>query len=818
MKHCNRCAHRLVTPDISPVVTEITTMPGWRAGSPLTLILTQVSGTGVRWVESSEDLGGVATPALILTVADDGRPVTPLMPTQGTSQVVSSVSGRPDGSEETTSTGAMYLTSSDYEFCADGHEQVVLIRFPSVDIQPNAVIEQCRVLFKVDEIRPGQSDVEVQVQIFGDANPNPTPVVDTAHDISSRRRTSAAVNWAPEPSVNAGDPLVTSDIGSIVTEIISMPGWRAGNPLALIFARASGEGVRWAESSESDRNGVMTPALVTTVRYGPPLPLPPAPPRGDDIVITNTADGCAEENADTGAMYLTSSDLEFCADGDNLQIVGIRFPSVPVSASARLHQCKLLFDIDEIRPGQSDQRVRVHIVGEASVDSAPFADSPFDISGRAATEAGVNWWVPLCDPDKGCNEHDALRSPNIKHIVEEIIGMPGWQPGNPMTFMITHMAGSGVRWVESHRVNNGVHTPALVLTNVIDSSVPLPPPAIGISTHLVATTSGRPDGGEENANDGSMYLTSSDYEFSTDGDHVQLVGIRFPSVDIDAQAHVTEAHILFDVDEVQPGLSDTPITVAIHGEASVNSGVISDTPRDISSRPTTAASVTWSPESSTEAHANLITPDVSQIVTEVIGMGGWSSGNPMTFIFTKVEGDGCRWAESSRENNGIMTPALLIDYSVDGGGPPAGGSCTAANVAQRSSAVTASCCADGSCAGSSTGFPAACGPTCARTFVPFWSSCSGFMQTTPELLQQFQTFAQQCMAMLPSARSCQVAQLTQLCGDMAGVAITEICDSPCLVSAMAQWSNCNEDPAGAALVAEMTPFVTMCQAMGGGGH
>ena len=41
---------------------------------------------------------------------------------------------------------------------------------------------------------------------------------------------------------------------------------------------------------------------------------------------------------------------------------------------------------------------------------------------------------------------------------------------------------------------------------------------------------------------------------------------------------------------------------------------------------------------------------------------------------------------------------------------------------------------------------------------------------------------------------------------------------PRLVSAMAQWSNCNEDPAGAALVAEMTPFVTMCQAMGGGGH
>lgn len=804
----------LDTPDIAPIIREIIGMPGWQAGNPLMIILTHLSGEGVRWVEASEDLSGVATPALILTVADTGMPVAPLNPAHGSFQVVASVNGRPDGSEENSETGGMYLTSSDYELCSDGHEQMVLIRFPSVDIQPNAVVTASHVLFKVDEIHPGQSDVPVSVRINGDANPNPMPVTDAAHDISSRQQTRAAVTWAPEASVNVGDPLRSADVSSIVTEIITTPGWRAGNAMGMIFTKISGDGNRWAESSDSNREGVMTPALVASVRYGPAVPPPPGPPQSRDIVVSNDAADCAEENVDTGAMYLTSSDLEFSQDGDHLQVVGIRFPSVPISATAQLHQCRLLFDVDEVHPGQSDQAVRVHISGEASVNSAPFSDTAYDISSRTATTAGVNWNIPRC-VEGTCNAHDELQSPNLKTIVQEVIRMPGWQSGNPMSFIITHVRGSGVRWVESHRENRGVVTPALVLSNVIDATQG--PPAIGISQHLVVSNDGADgNGGEENAENGQMYLTSSDYEFCADGDHLQVVGIRFPGVNVDALAQIDEAHILFDTDEIRPGQSDSPVTCAIHAEANANPAPTSTSNYDISSRSLTASSVQWSPESSSSAHDDLITPDLSAIITELIGMPGWQRGNAMMFIFSHLSGDGVRWAESNRENNGITTPALVIDYTEGGGGVPNAGACTAANVQTRSSTVTAACCADGSCDATATGFPASCRPNCARVFMPFWNSCSTFLDS--QIGQQFSAFANQCTASLPSVAGCQVAQLTQMCNDMGGVKLTEICQSPCVTSAMAQWATCETEATGAAsaLVAEIGPFIQLCQTMGGG--
>ena len=64
---------------------------------------------------------------------------------------------------------------------------------------------------------------------------------------------------------------------------------------------------------------------------------------------------------------------------------------------------------------------------------------------------------------------------------------------------------------------------------------PLPP-------LLVASVEGRPNSGEEDANTGAMYLTSSDLEIPFDGTTRQLVGIVFPSVALDATSTcLTEA-------------------------------------------------------------------------------------------------------------------------------------------------------------------------------------------------------------------------------------------------------------------------------------
>jgi hypothetical protein len=53
-------------------------------------------------------------------------------------------------------------------------------------------------------------------------------------------------------------------------------------------------------------------------------------------------------------------------------------------------------------------------------------------------------------------------------------------------------------------------------------------------------------------------------------------------------AAISEAHVLFSVDEVRPGQSDVDVTVSIYGQLSANAAKPSATGGDLSSRPATS--------------------------------------------------------------------------------------------------------------------------------------------------------------------------------------------------------------------------------------
>ena len=62
----------------------------------------------------------------------------------------------------------------------DANEQVVGVIFPSVGVPSGAFITEARVIFDVDEVRPGMSDKSVTVNIYGEANTNPAAPTTTA--------------------------------------------------------------------------------------------------------------------------------------------------------------------------------------------------------------------------------------------------------------------------------------------------------------------------------------------------------------------------------------------------------------------------------------------------------------------------------------------------------------------------------------------------------------------------------------------------------------------------------------------------------------
>ena len=157
---------------------------------------------------------------------------------------------------------------------------------------------------------------------------------------------------------------------------------------------------------------------------------------------------------------------------------------------------------------------------------------------------------------------------------------------------------------------------------------------------------------------GTVYLDSSDLELSEDAGTTQVIGLRFAGVELPPGATITRAYIQFTVDETSEGET----SLALWGEASDDAATFTVDLNALSSRPRTAATVSWSPTpwtSEGEAGPSQQTPDLAPLLQEVINRPGWQSGNAFAVF---LEGRGDRTAESfdGRESR---APVLYIDYT-----------------------------------------------------------------------------------------------------------------------------------------------------------
>ena len=165
------------------------------------------------------------------------------------------------------------------------------------------------------------------------------------------------------------------------------------------------------------------------------------------------------------------------------------------------------------------------------------------------------------------------------------------------------------------------------------------------------------DDAEESAS-GSMYLNSTDLELVYDGSN-QKVGIRFNGIAIPQGATVLNAYVQFKVDEI----SSESTSLTIQGENADQANTFAGAKGNISSRPRTAAAVSWNPDPWTaagSAGASQRTPDIAYVVQQIINRPGWHSGNSLAIIIT---GTGHRTAVAyDGEPSG--TPLLHLEFSV----------------------------------------------------------------------------------------------------------------------------------------------------------
>jgi Concanavalin A-like lectin/glucanases superfamily/Bacterial Ig domain len=198
------------------------------------------------------------------------------------------------------------------------------------------------------------------------------------------------------------------------------------------------------------------PAGASTINMGAqplnlftPSTLMPPPPSTVSVRISQGSDD-AEEVASSGAVGLTSSDLELVTDG-SVQVIGLRFQNINVPQGATITNAYIEFEADEAQ----SETTSLTFKGQAADNAITFTTNTYNVSSRPKTTAQVSWsnlpaWT----------KNSKYQSPDIKSIIQEIVGRSGWANGNSLAIIVE---GSGKRVAESYN-GEAPNAPLLVVT------------------------------------------------------------------------------------------------------------------------------------------------------------------------------------------------------------------------------------------------------------------------------------------------------------------------------------------------------------------
>ena len=152
---------------------------------------------------------------------------------------------------------------------------------------------------------------------------------------------------------------------------------------------------------------------------------------------------------------------------------------------------------------------------------------------------------------------------------------------------------------------------------------------------------------------GAPNLTSGSLDFYRD-----TVGVRFTQIGVPSGATIEQAFIEW----TSSSTLSSAITVPIKGELSPNPATFGNE-NPIDGRVATTATVNWNPEPWVW-RGTYRTPDLSNIVQEVIDQPGWGLGNAMAFILDEDPGGSTdRRSAFSWDAFAVDAPRLVVYYS-----------------------------------------------------------------------------------------------------------------------------------------------------------
>jgi hypothetical protein len=193
-------------------------------------------------------------------------------------------------------------------------------------------------------------------------------------------------------------------------------------------------------------------------------------------------------------------------------------------------------------PTPSFQEVKVSLIVQPQEVSFPCDDIP--LYAREATNPAVLILLDLSDSmkekiDTIPPDYEFPRTPDLSEIVQEIVNIDGWKPGNAMAFYLTRAGGDSLRKPRAYDGYSG--TAPLLHLEYNDE----------YGEH-VADVRVKQSSDDAYMTDSSLFFTATqNLELSNEGENG--LALRFQKLDLQPKAVITRAYIVFTPSESGSG-------------------------------------------------------------------------------------------------------------------------------------------------------------------------------------------------------------------------------------------------------------------------
>lgn len=344
-------------------------------------------------------------------------------------------------------------------------------------------------------------------------------------------------------------------------------------------------------------------------------------------VTENTDDGREQDDTTWNSKGNASSVITFGNVGGSVYDGAFRFRDVAIPKDAKIVLARL-----KLRPAftdGADPDVQLVIKGIKEADTKPFSQSDRP-SQRTKTVNSAAWHII-----KGWEVHEWVQTPNLNLVIEEIVAQSGWKEGNALALTAEDNASASDQAETCYDSSKGEGYEAeLEVFFIPDRDAEV----------SVGTLAGNDrDGVEEDKTNWYTSPTGNILTLGHDGATSNDCGLIFSGLNIPKRSRIISAKILL----TQADQNNKFPNLLIKGFAEDNAPPFqSDGSNRPSTREKTEAEADWNiGETIAGVHVGIHwtaesvyeTPELREIVQEIVDRSGWEEGNRLGFVIEDWE-------------------------------------------------------------------------------------------------------------------------------------------------------------------------------------